>query len=65
MQQERHTVTNKEPMGTTILWQHFDWRHEVRNFLLLLLGSLISAASISIVYVPLNMSMAEQIISIN
>lgn len=57
MQQERHTVTNKEPMGTTILWQHFDWRHEVRNFLLLLLGSLISAASISIVYVPLNMSM--------
>ncbi len=47
----------QEPMGTTMLWKHFNWQQEVRNLLLLMLGCFICGAAISIVYVPLSISM--------
>ncbi len=46
-----------EFIGNIPLWEHFNFRDELLNFLLLVVGSFICASAISIVYIPLNISM--------
>lgn len=47
----------QKPYGLTMLWRSFDWKSEMKNFLLLLLGSFLAAAAINIIYIPTNISM--------
>lgn len=45
------------PYWLSLLVRHFDWKKEVKNAFLLLLGSFLAAAAINIIYVPTNISM--------
>lgn len=47
----------REPYGFALLWRSFDWKREVKNLLLLLIGCFLAAAAINIIYIPTNISM--------
>ncbi len=53
---DKHKV-EPEFIGNVQLWKHFNLREELVNFFLLAAGCFICASAISIVYIPLNISM--------